>query len=166
MLVGNMMNKDSGFTLIELMIVVSVITIMATIAVPNYQDRIVRAQLEEAMAISQGIKSAIKEFYNVHNRFPGDNKEAGVPSSEHLIGNFVKEIHVENGAIHVELGNRINAHAQGKFLTVRPVVVTENPTSPLSWVCGYAQPVDGMHAEGENKSNVPEKYLPFICRHW
>jgi type IV pilus assembly protein PilA len=98
--------------------------------------------------------------------FPADNPTANVPKPEHLIGNFVTGVQVENGAIHISLGNRINAHVEGKVLSLRPAIVTENPSSPISWLCGYAEAVPGMTAIGENRTTVPSLYLSPACRAW
>ncbi len=155
-----------GFTLIELMIVIAIISIMATMALPTYQDFIIRTQIKEAMAISDGIKKSIRDYYNIHHTFPVDNSTAQVPKPRHLIGNFVTGIEVQDGAIHISLGNRINAHAIGKILSLRPAIVTDNPSSPISWLCGYAEPVDGMEVIGENQTTVPSLYLSPACRAW
>jgi type IV pilus assembly protein PilA len=83
-----------------------------------------------------------------------------------LFGNFVTGIQVKEGAIHITLGNRINAHVEGKVLSLRPATVAANPGSPISWVCGYAEPVNGMTAIGENNTTVPSLYLSLACRAW
>jgi type IV pilus assembly protein PilA len=158
--------SKNGFTLIELMIVIAIIGIMATMALPTYHDRIVRTQVEEALALSEIAKQAIVEYYKQTQQFPQSNAQAVIPPANKLIGNYVKEISIEHGAIHVKLGNRINAHIQGKVVSLRPAVVTESPASPISWLCGYAQPVSGMEGIGSNLTEVPERYLPLTCRRW
>ncbi|MCI5195660.1 MAG: pilin [Candidatus Electrothrix sp. AW5] len=158
--------RQQGFTLIELMIVIAILSILSSIAMPNFQDRIIRAQIQEALELTKTLKPAIMEFQATQNRFPKNNEEAGIPKPEHLIGNFVTGITVADGAVHIKLGNKINAHAEGKMLTIRPAIVAAHPSSPLSWLCGYARPVEGMEAVGENQTSVPENYLPLSCRSW
>jgi len=160
------MFKIKGFTLIELMIVVAIIGILATMSVPTFQDRIIRAQISEALTLTEGIKKTITEYYSFTQQFPLNNQEANLPKPEHLIGNFIKSMSIEKGAIHVKLGNRINSRIAGKMLTLRPAVVSGSPTSPISWLCGNAKAVNGMEAVGENKTNVPELYLMIECRTW
>jgi type IV pilus assembly protein PilA len=162
----NKMIFKQGFTLIELMVVIAIISIMASMAIPTYQDIIIRTQIKEAMLLSEGVKQSIYEYYVTNQSFPANNLTAHVPKSEYLIGNFVTGIKIENGAIHISLGNRINELVKGKHLTIRPAIVTENPTSPISWLCGYAEAVNGMTAIGKNNTTVLGIYLSPKCRTW
>lgn len=56
------MNIQKGFTLIELMIVVAIVSILAAIAVPQYQNYITRAQISEAIILGSGMKSALGDY--------------------------------------------------------------------------------------------------------
>lgn len=158
------MARQSGFTLIELMIVVAIIGILASIALPSYQDYTMRAQLVEALTLASELKINIKDYHKSHGRFPINNEDAGLPQAEYLIGNFVESIVVENGALHVKLGNKINQNLVGKTLSLRPLVVPQSPTSPISWNCGSAKAPKGMAAVGEDRTTVDNKHLPTICR--
>lgn len=156
--------KQRGFTLIELMIVVAIIGILASIAIPAYQDYTIRAQVVEAFSITGELKLSIKDYYKDRGRFPANNEEAGVPLPEHLIGNYVSKVEVVDGAMHVQLGNYVNTQLAGQTITIRPIFVSASPTSPISWICGYRNPPKGMQATGEDRTTLELKHLPGACR--
>lgn len=55
------MNRQQGFTLIELMIVVAIIGILAAIAIPAYQSYVAKAQTTEAFNLMGGAKTPLVE---------------------------------------------------------------------------------------------------------
>jgi type IV pilus assembly protein PilA len=156
--------QPRGFTLIELMIVVAIIGILASIAIPAYQDYTIRAQVVEAFSLASELKPSIQEYRKEHGRMPADNGAAGVPDSQLLIGNYVTRIEVVNGAMHIEFGNLANDNIKGAVLTLQPLVVKGSPASPMSWRCANRAIPNGMEAVGENRTTIDRKYLPSSCR--
>ncbi|MDO6548421.1 pilin [Pseudoalteromonas carrageenovora] len=155
--------KPKGFTLIELMVVISIIGILAAVALPQYSKYMQRAELVDPLAMAAVIREDVTVYYLENRRFPVSNEQAGVPASKFLIGNRVTGITVDNGAIHISLGNKASQPLQNTVLTFRPAVVTGSPTSPIAWLCGFDEPINGMQVVGENKTTVPKEILPSAC---
>ncbi len=74
----DMQKKQQGFTLIELMIVVTIIGTLAALAIPAYQDYTIRAQVGEGLTLSAGAKTAVSEYYMDRGAWPTKNKDAGL----------------------------------------------------------------------------------------
>ncbi len=70
-----MQNKQQGFTLIELMIVVAIIGILAAIAIPAYQDYTVRAKVSEVVNAAGAAKTVIYEEYATGGTMPNANAD-------------------------------------------------------------------------------------------
>ncbi len=157
-------NKNLGFTLIELMIVISIIGIMVSLALPRYSARVDTARTKQAIILVEGLKSDVKEFYKQKQYFPKNNQEAGIPVANKIISTYVSEVILKDGAFHIKFGQKTPQSITGKIITVRPIYVKDSPKSPISWICGNASIPKGMVASGENKTNLENTRLPVKCR--
>ena len=154
----------TGFTLVEMMIVLAVIAILALMAVPSFQDQIVRDQINTALPLADIARTPVAASWAAFQAFSADNAAAGLPPANKIVSNHISAVLVQDGALHVTFGNRANGVISGKTLTLRPAVVTDAPIVPVAWVCGYAEPPGQMTVIGQNRTNIPANFLPLACR--
>jgi type IV pilus assembly protein PilA len=156
--------RQCGFSLIEAMIIIGIVAILATLAVPTYLDKIIRDQVVEALPLADAAKNSIAAAWAGTQTFPADNAAAGLPAPDKFVSYVVTSVMVRSGAIDIEFGNRANGILKGKVLTLRPAVVEDAPVVPVTWVCGYATAPDKMSIKGTNNTSVPARNLPIKCR--
>lgn len=159
-----MMRAQSGFTLVEMMVVVAVITILALMTVPSYLDKIVRAQIEAGLPLADMAKRPIAAFWDATQTFPADNKLAALPAADKIVNNYVNALTIKDGVINITFGNRASKSIAGKVISLRPAVVEDAPMVPITWVCGLAEAPEKMTVMGKNETNVDPMYLPMECR--
>lgn len=154
---------DAGFTLLELMVVLAVMAILATIALPSLEPKYTRAQIAESVDLLKNLKESVNLFYVVGKKFPRNNLEAGIPKPEHLKGNYVERIDYLDGSFNITFGIKANGKLKDKVLSIRPIIVPDSPESPISWICGNSSVPPGMVAVGANRTDIANQYLPSGC---
>jgi type IV pilus assembly protein PilA len=75
-------DHNKGFTVIELMAVVSIVSILAVVAIPVYLDYLIRSKVSEGMVFVAEAKTSVSEHYYNTKSLPGTNDQAGLPSPE------------------------------------------------------------------------------------
>lgn len=112
-----MLNNQKGFSLIELMIVVVIIGLLATIGVPQYQNFIAKTRQAEAKNLMSGVYTAEKAFFAEWNQYYGDFRAIGFEPTGTMLYNVGFRSSGQGPATHPTAAFRGNAGAQ--FLRTR-----------------------------------------------
>ena len=128
---------QSGFTLIELMIVIAIIGILAAIALPAYQDYTARAQATEGFQATSGVRTQIALYLSENGGMAGVGANGAVSNiAANLAGLYIDDVAVgdDDGIVTVTFDAGVHS---GNSLTLTPVL---NGSQLAGWTCGGLAP--------------------------
>jgi type IV pilus assembly protein PilA len=145
---------QSGFTLIELMGVIAIVSILVVIALPAYLDYATRSKVSEGLAFVSEAKTSITEYYHSNRKLPVDNVTAGLPApSNYNRYDYIRSLSVgsdpSDGTITVNF-KLPGTEADNKNLQLVP----DTSGAYVIWSCQPAPDPDG----------IANKFIPPNCR--
>ena len=157
---------NRGFTLIELMIVIAIIGILASLAISAYQTYTVRAQITEGLNMAAGAKAPIVDSYTNSGTAPADRTAAGMsPNPADTRGSYVSAVAITNGRLDITFsGPRAHQAIFGQTVSVTPYETNGNT---VVWRCGNGPQPAGVLLQGGAPHLAPTvdtRYLPSVCR--
>ena len=142
------MNIKKGFTLIELMIVVAIIAILAAIALPAYQDYVVRSRVSEGAIAASGFKTLVAE--NASNGVPFNQGASTFTATKNTAGVVVNPLTGE-----IDVTTTLAAGAG---------LLRFSPSSAGAVLVAGTIPTDRIQWDCFTGTTILPKYLPSECR--
>lgn len=142
---------QSGFTLIELMIVIAIVGILAAVALPAYKDYVVRTKLAESLGFLSEAKTAVTEYYVVNNKLPTEvlSGMRNTPDTD-----IVKSIRLWTSTGHPLLTAVLQPNVVPGTTSSSFVLSGRLRSGTIEWQC----------KPGGQFDQVPIRYLPVNCR--
>ncbi|HFB66207.1 MAG TPA: prepilin-type N-terminal cleavage/methylation domain-containing protein [Aeromonadales bacterium] len=99
------MKNNKGFTLIELMIVVVVVAVLTSIALPSYRESVAKSKRSDAQGALYGLAAAMERFFTENNTYCGSDEggTVGTCIANDAPGIFSKQVPIDGGTKYYNL---------------------------------------------------------------
>ena len=136
-----------GFTLLEILIALSIISILAMVAVPLYLDYEVRAKVSEGFSLVEPVKDMVVEYHETNGTWPASNAQAAVDAPASFRSDYVDKISV-------------SANAGGVAITITYRIPTLGPKNTIVLTATAGDKTEWSCKQG----TVINKFRPAHCK--
>lgn len=151
----------SALAWVLLILLIPGIGILAAIAIPAYQNYVVRAQVTEGLMLALPLEQAVDNRFQSDHQWPAGLSDIGMSAAPS--GQYVASVDLDHGTVTITYGNHANRTLTGQTLSLRPTLLSPDR---VTWNCGNA-PSQGQDpqsgAAGPNQTDITDRSLPAAC---
>lgn len=140
--------RQRGFSLLEILLALAIVSILAVIAIPPYLDYTVRARVSEGIALVDPIKARVTVYYQSTGTWPDSNATADLEAPAAYKSDNVDAISVAAGTAGVAITVSYRIPALGGNNTI--VFTPDTATGWIQWSC--------------KQGTMANRYRPATCR--
>lgn len=143
------MTPARGYSLLEVLITLTIVSILTMVAVPLYLNYDVRAKVAEGLMLVAPIETQVTEFYQTMGRWPSSNGMAGVEPPASYRTDYIDHINLSVGSsgTQITITYRLAALDANNTLIITP---RREDGTGIQWRC--------------TGGTLLDKYRPRSCR--